>query len=75
MKTPKQTPKQTLNPFQKGLVTEEELAEECVLPGVSRLRDTAAAVAAGVAAVAFKDDLSSVTVDSARWGLLDPMKP
>jgi hypothetical protein len=49
------------------MVTAEELAEECVLPRIGRLRDTTAAVASAVAAVAFGDDLSTVTVDSAKW--------
>ena len=47
-------------------VTPEELAAECVLPSVARLRETAAAVAAAVARAAYDDDLASVTVDSAR---------
>ncbi|KAI8466125.1 MAG: hypothetical protein J3K34DRAFT_524796 [Monoraphidium minutum] len=49
-----------------GMVTPEELSAECVLPGVARLRETAAAVAAAVAEMAYGDELGTVTVDSAK---------
>jgi malic enzyme len=49
-----------------GLVTPEELAAECVLPGAGRLREVAGAVAAAVAAAAVASGQAGVTVDSAR---------
>jgi hypothetical protein len=49
-----------------GLTSSEELADDCILPDISRLPEVALAVASVVARTAAADQVSSVTVDSTR---------